>query len=122
MYDPSRHVNLATRDQFPVKVAYSVTIHKFQGMTLSSVIIDCQFVNKTGQYGVALGRAKSIDGLQVQWFRDRNCLPQPPEVILYHQQQMMPFDPSLSCCHKQQDTKTVCPPSPASMPEAKKSQ
>lgn len=56
---------LATRIQIPIKVAYALTIHKSQGMTLKNVIVNCQSCFQPGQLGVAFGRAVSVAGLKI---------------------------------------------------------
>lgn len=56
---------LATRIQIPIKVAYALTIHKSQGMTLKNVIVNCQPCFQPGQLGVAFGRAVSVAGLKI---------------------------------------------------------
>ena len=47
---------IASRHQIPVVLAYGVTIHKSQGLTLERVIVDCSNIFKPGQLGVAIGR------------------------------------------------------------------
>lgn len=50
--------------QFPVKLAYAFTIHKAQGQTYDSVILDLNsHIFASGQLYVALSRAKSLQGL-----------------------------------------------------------
>ena len=50
--------------QFPVKLAYAFTIHKAQGQTFDSVILDLNsHIFAPGQLYVALSRAKSLQGL-----------------------------------------------------------
>lgn len=50
--------------QFPVKLAYAFTIHKAQGQTYDSVILDLNsHIFAPGQLYVALSRAKSLQGL-----------------------------------------------------------
>lgn len=56
---------LATRIQIPIKVAYALTIHKSQGMTLKNVIVNCQYCFQPGQLGVAFGRPVSVAGLKI---------------------------------------------------------
>lgn len=53
-------------EQFPLKLAWSITIHKSQGQTYNKVHID--FGNGTftsGQAYVALSRCKSLDGISL---------------------------------------------------------
>jgi ATP-dependent DNA helicase PIF1 len=56
----------ATRKQFPLRLAYGLTIHKSQGMTLDCVRINMERIFAAGQAYVALSRAKSLDGLYLK--------------------------------------------------------
>lgn len=49
--------------QFPVALGWALTIHKAQGMTLDSVVINMNGHFADGQTYVALSRARSRDGL-----------------------------------------------------------
>ena len=60
---------LGQRKQFPLALSYAITAHKAQGLTLPAVIVDCKTMRQAGQVGVAVGRAMTIQGLQVINFR-----------------------------------------------------
>ncbi|HVG12905.1 MAG TPA: AAA family ATPase, partial [Flavisolibacter sp.] len=49
--------------QFPLRLAWAVTIHKSQGLTFDKVIIDAGAAFSPGQVYVALSRCTSLDGV-----------------------------------------------------------
>ena len=49
--------------QYPLKLAWAITIHKSQGLTFEKAIIDAQQSFAHGQVYVALSRCKSFEGL-----------------------------------------------------------
>lgn len=49
--------------QFPLKLAWAITIHKSQGLTFEKAIIDANLAFAHGQVYVALSRCKSFEGM-----------------------------------------------------------
>ncbi len=59
---------IATRLQFPLILAWAITVHKSQGMTIDYLIVNLSNVFECGQTYVALSRCSTIDGLSIVGF------------------------------------------------------
>jgi ATP-dependent exoDNAse (exonuclease V) alpha subunit len=65
----SSQKNSAEFTQFPLRLAWACTIHKSQGLTLESALIDIRAAREPGQAYVAVSRVKSLQGLLLKdWF------------------------------------------------------
>ncbi len=54
---------IGTFSQYPLKLAWAITIHKSQGLTFDRAIIDAQAAFAHGQVYVALSRCRSFEGM-----------------------------------------------------------
>lgn len=63
---------LASFTQYPIKLAWSITAHKSQGLTLDYVEINLQNFFAEGQAYVALSRARSYEGLKILGWNPKN--------------------------------------------------
>jgi hypothetical protein len=54
---------LGTFTQFPLRLAWAITIHKSQGLTFEKVMIDAAAAFSSGQVYVALSRCTSLNGI-----------------------------------------------------------
>lgn len=65
---------VAERMQYPLKLAYGITIHKSQGMTLDRLVVDCARIFERGQSYVAMSRVKTLEGLYLKNFEPEKVL------------------------------------------------
>lgn len=59
---------LAERTQIPLAVAWALSVHKSQGLTIDHLIVNCIGIFTTGQLYVALSRASTMEGLIIRNF------------------------------------------------------
>jgi len=65
----SKDKTSATFTQFPLRLSWALTIHKAQGLTLDSALIDVRAAREPGQAYVAASRLRTLAGLHLKgWF------------------------------------------------------
>lgn len=74
---------LGTFVQYPLKLAWAITIHKSQGLTFERAIIDAQAAFAHGQVYVALSRCTSFDGIVLRSRIDYSSVITDPVVKSY---------------------------------------
>ena len=67
--------------QFPLILAWAITIHKSQGLTFESLIADVSNSFSEGQVYVALSRCKSLEGIKLTQSLDEKSIKVNPKVV-----------------------------------------
>ncbi len=75
-------LDLATFKQIPLKLAWAITIHKSQGMTLDGAFIDLSKTFEPGMGYVALSRLKNLESLYLKGFNAMALTMNPKALII----------------------------------------
>ena len=79
----SQDEDSASFSQFPLRLAWAMTIHKAQGLTLDAAFLDIRAAREPGQAYVAVSRVRSLAGLNFkEWFKGVHVS---PEAIEFYQ-------------------------------------
>ena len=74
----------ASFSQFPLRLAWAMTIHKAQGLTLDSAFLDIRAAREPGQAYVAVSRVRTLAGLFFkEWFKGVHVS---PEAIRFYEE------------------------------------
>lgn len=67
----------ASIEQLPLRLAWAITVHKSQGMSMDEAVVDLSQVFEYGQGYVALSRVRRLAGLYVLGWNDKSLLVHP---------------------------------------------
>lgn len=76
---------IGTFEQFPIRLAWAITVHKSQGLTFEKVIADLGRAFAPGQVYVALSRCTSFSGLQLKTQLNQYAIKTDPKVLEFAQ-------------------------------------
>ncbi len=80
-----REQYVVCRTQIPLTLAWALSIHKSQGMTLDYVEVSSKDIFESGMLYVALSRATHLEGLRLTGF-ERKQLPMDKDVLEFYDQ------------------------------------
>jgi PIF1-like helicase/Helix-turn-helix domain/Helicase len=81
---------VGTFEQYPVKLAWAITVHKSQGLTFDKAIIDVGQAFADGQVYVALSRLRTIEGLILRTRINPNVISTDKKIVSFTQDNHQP--------------------------------
>ncbi len=94
---------IGTFEQYPIKLAWAITVHKSQGLTFDKAIIDVGKAFAPGQVYVALSRLRSLDGLILRTRIDPSVVSTDRDVMAFSEARhtQVPLDQQLETEQRQ---------------------
>src|SRR5260221_2140733 len=86
--DEVEEEELGTFRQYPIRLAWAITIHKSQGLTFERAVIDAGSSFAPGQVYVALSRLTKLEGLVLRSRIDSYSIRTDPRVVAFMEQQL----------------------------------
>jgi hypothetical protein len=86
--DQVEEEELGTFRQYPIRLAWAITIHKSQGLTFEKAVIDAGASFAPGQVYVALSRLTKLEGLVLRSRIQSNSISTDPRVVAYMDAQL----------------------------------
>jgi hypothetical protein len=81
---------IGTFEQYPIRLAWAITVHKSQGLTFDKAIIDVGQAFADGQVYVALSRLRSLDGLVLRTRIDPHVISTDTQVVIFSKENNRP--------------------------------
>ncbi len=78
---------IGTYGQYPIKLAWAITVHKSQGLTFEKAVIDVGKAFAPGQVYVALSRLRSLEGLVLRTPITQSAISSDVQVMQFSNQQ-----------------------------------
>ena len=77
---------IGTFSQYPIRLAWAITVHKSQGLTFDKAVIDVGQAFAPGQVYVALSRLRSLDGLILKTRISESVISSDRQVVSFSQE------------------------------------
>lgn len=87
--DPQNRLNHVEISQMPLKLAWAITIHRSQGMTVDALACDLKDVFASGMAYVCLSRAVSLDRVQIMNITPKSVWSHPKVMEFYRSVSVM---------------------------------